>query len=64
VIDDEGVCEGADIQEFVPIGLGPGEARGFQGEDCPHFAKPYCGHKLMEVIPALGGRPAFTEIVI
>jgi len=64
MIDDEGVCEGADIQELVPIGLGPGEARGFQGEDRPHFAEPDRRYELGEVIPALGSRPAFAEIVI
>jgi hypothetical protein len=64
MIDDEGVCEGADIQELVPIGLGPGEARGFQGEDRPHFAQPDRGHELVEVIPVLSSRPAFAKIAI
>ncbi len=63
-IDHQGLGEGADLQEPIPVAAGAGQAGGFQGEDRPGPAQAHLGHEELEAIPRGGGGARAALILI
>jgi len=64
MIDDEGIRQGTESEQPVPIGLGAREAGGLQGEHRTDLSQADRGHEPVEVAPALGGGAALAEVLI
>ena len=63
-VGDEGVEQGADLEQLVPIAAGAGEPRHLDAEDQPDMAEANLGHQTLEAGPVGGGRPRAAEIVV
>ncbi len=64
LVDDQGVCKGADLQQAIPVGARAGQARGFQAEDCPGFAQPDLCDQELEAFAVHGGGAGESLVLI
>ena len=61
-VADQGVVQGADLQQLMPVGVVSGQARAFQPEHDPGFAEGDVGDQPLEAFP-VGGAGAGVALV-
>jgi hypothetical protein len=54
-VADQGVVQGADLQQLVPVGVVSGQPRALQPEHDPGLAERNLGDQPLETLPAGGG---------
>jgi hypothetical protein len=64
LVDDQGVGQGADLQQAVPVGAGAGQAGRFQAEDRAGLAEADLGDQELEAIAVHRGGPGAPLVLI
>ncbi len=67
LVDDQRAGQGTDLDQAVPIGVGPRQARGLQGEHGPHLSQGHLGHQPLEIVLPIrcqGAKDNRTERVL
>ena len=64
LVDDQGVGQGADLQQAIPVTAGAGQAGGFQAEDGPGLAQPDLGDQELEAVAAHRGGTGESLVLI
>src|SRR5438270_315664 len=49
-VDDQGVGEGTDLQQAIPITARASQARDFQTQDCSHVAQSHFGDQPLKAV--------------
>ena len=57
LVEDEGVREGADLEQPMPVGGAAGQAGDLQPQHQADLAQAHRGHELLEALPVAGRRP-------
>ena len=64
LVDDQGVGEGTDLDETIPIAARPRQARGFQAQDGPGPAQADLGDEVLKAVATGRGRPRVPLVLI
>ena len=64
LVDDERIGQGADLQQPVPVGAGPGQPGRFEADDGPGLAEPDLCHQQLEPVAVHRGRAGPALILI
>jgi hypothetical protein len=64
LVEDEGVGEGADLEQPVPVGGVAGEARDLEAEDDAGVAEPDLGDERLEGLAIGAGGPGESEVAV
>ena len=64
LVDDQGVGQGTDLQQAIPVAAGAGQARGFQAEDGPGLAQPDLGDQELEAVAVHRGGAGASLVLV
>ena len=64
LVDDQGVGQGTDLDESIPVAARTGQAGGFQAEDGAGAAEADLGHQVLEAIATEGGGPGVSLVLV